>query len=435
MTNSKPSARKRQSAKQPAKLPLTKHPKGYWCKKIKGKLHYFGKVEGDEDGQKALAKYLDAKDEILAGRKPSGHRSGGLTVADAGDWFCNAKRAKVESGEITERTLREYIATANRMAKIFGANRLVENLGPEDFGALRADIAKTWGPHRLASEITRVRTVFKWLHASKHIATPLDFGPDFAKPSKRIMRLQRAEGPERMFERDEIHQLLDAADVQMHAMILLGVNLGFGNHDCGSLTLDLATEAIATGILDWPRPKTGVARRGWLWPETRQALQAVLDSRPAPRHPEAVDKVFVLPSTRGPWTHSDANHNNVATRFNKLQDEVGVRTMGRAFYSLRHVFRTVADETCDQVACNLVMGHSDSSMASAYRERVGGDRIERVCEHVRSWLYGDGDGDGQDDRPEQQEGHSGDVGPVDDLGGGDDGPVLLSFAMTFSLAG
>jgi hypothetical protein len=29
--------------------PLTAHPAGYWCKKIRGKLHYFGKWE-DPDG-------------------------------------------------------------------------------------------------------------------------------------------------------------------------------------------------------------------------------------------------------------------------------------------------------------------------------------------------------------------------------------------------
>jgi hypothetical protein len=291
-------------------------------------------------GQQALARYLDVKDDLLAGRKPRGHKSGGLTVADAGDWFCNSKRQSHESGEITAKTLKEYIHTANRMARVFGANRLVDDLSPDDFEQLRADISSTWGPYRTASEIQRVRSVFKWLFESELIAKPMNFGPGFKKPSKRTMRVQRASKPLKLFSsRKRSIKLLAGADVQMRAMILLGCNLGFGNHDCGGLTLDLATEAIRTGILNWPRPKTGVPRRGILWPETITALKEAIESRPAPKTPEAADKVFVTRNSGKPWTHGDASHNSVSFEFNKLQDAVGVRVMGRAFYALRHCFR------------------------------------------------------------------------------------------------
>jgi hypothetical protein len=35
--------------KPSSEYPLTAHPAGYWCKKIRGKLHYLGKWE-DPDG-------------------------------------------------------------------------------------------------------------------------------------------------------------------------------------------------------------------------------------------------------------------------------------------------------------------------------------------------------------------------------------------------
>ena len=53
--------------------------------------------------------------------------------------------------------------------------------------------------------------------------------------------------------------LLDGAGVQLKAMMLLGINCGFGNADCASLPLSALN--LETGWIDYPRPKTGVPRR------------------------------------------------------------------------------------------------------------------------------------------------------------------------------
>src|SRR5215475_2319024 len=69
-------------------FPLTAHPAGYWCKKIRGKLHYFGPWS-DPDG--ALAKYLEQKDALHAGKTPR-PEPGALTVRDLASTFLNHKK-------------------------------------------------------------------------------------------------------------------------------------------------------------------------------------------------------------------------------------------------------------------------------------------------------------------------------------------------------
>ena len=58
-------------AKPYQEFPLTAHQNGQWCKKIKGKVWFFG-VWSDPDA--ALRKYLDEVDEIQAERDPGRNR-------------------------------------------------------------------------------------------------------------------------------------------------------------------------------------------------------------------------------------------------------------------------------------------------------------------------------------------------------------------------
>ncbi len=66
-------------------------------------------------------------------------------------------------------------------------------------------------------------------------------------------------------------------------MILLPANGGFGVTDCAQLSR--AALAVRPGWLDFPRPKTGVARRFPLWPETAAALAAAERCGPGRRVP------------------------------------------------------------------------------------------------------------------------------------------------------
>src|SRR5262245_14706528 len=77
-------------------FPLTAHPARQWCKKIRGKIHYFGPWD-DPDG--ALKKYLEQKDALHAGRKPR-EDSDGVTIKELANRFLNAKAASRDAGEL-----------------------------------------------------------------------------------------------------------------------------------------------------------------------------------------------------------------------------------------------------------------------------------------------------------------------------------------------
>src|SRR5689334_6367572 len=103
-TNSTASAAagKSEKPRKPAKpakprpdFPLYAHAAGYWAKKIRGKVHYFGPWD-DPDG--ALDKYNAEKDALHAGRKPRPDPDA-LTVQQLGNSFLNHKQAVVDSGE------------------------------------------------------------------------------------------------------------------------------------------------------------------------------------------------------------------------------------------------------------------------------------------------------------------------------------------------
>jgi integrase len=190
-----------------------------------------------------------------------------------------------------------------------------------------------------------------------------------------------------MFEAAELRQILDTAKMPMRAMILLGVNCGFGNHDVGGLPS--AALDLDAGWVRFPRPKTGIDRRCPLWPETIAAVREWLARRPEPRDPEHTGLVFVT-KKKGSWAKdATGSHDSpLSKEFATLLRALGLYKPRRNFYSLRHVFETIGGESRDQVAVDFIMGHSREDMASVYRERISDERLRAVVEHVRTWLFG-----------------------------------------------
>jgi integrase len=380
-----------------ADFPLFPHQTGRWAKKVKGTLRYFGPWE-DPDG--ALKRWLEQKDDLLAGRVPRKAGVGGVTVAELCGDLLDAKLRLVQSGELAERTFGEYKAVTDIIVEVFGKNRLVSDLRSDDFDKLRAHLSRTSGPVRLGGEVGRVRTVFKFAVDTDLIDRPVKFGPAFKRPSRRVLRLARKANGPRMLEADELRRVLDKAPQPLRAMVLLGANCGLGASDVGRLRLSHLD--LDSGWLDFPRPKTGIDRRCPLWAETVEAVKDAIANRPTPKDPDDADLVF-LTKQGNPWVRMTASTTDdkenfvpgipldaLAQRFAKLLDDEGLKRPGLGFYALRRGLETVGGEAKDLVALDAIMGHARDDMASLYRERISDDRLRAVVEHVHGWLFGKG---------------------------------------------
>lgn len=363
-------------------FPLFPHATRRWAKKIRGKLHYFGPWD---DPQGALQRYLDQKDDLLAGRTPRGQKEG-CSVRDLVNRFLTTKRHLADTHELKERTFQDYHSSCGRVIDAFGKSRLVDDLLADDFEGLRTTLAKTRGPVALGNEIQRIRVLFKYAYDQGLIDRPMRYGQTFRRPSRKTLRLARnAKGP-RLFKRRELRAMIESAGPQVRAMILLGINCGLGNSDVGHLPL-LAVD-LERGWLRFPRPKTGVDRRCKLWPETVEALRVAIEKRPQPKSSVDADLVFI--TKRGQrWAHDRAT-SPLSAETAKLLTKLGLKRPGLNFYALRHTFETIAGDRGDQVAVDFIMGHAPSSrdMGAVYRERVFDHRLVAVVKHVRRWLFG-----------------------------------------------
>jgi hypothetical protein len=81
-------------------FPLFAHAAGVWAKKVRQRLHYFGPWN-DPDG--ALKRWLEQKDDLLAGGTPD-PETDGIAIRDLANRFLTAKKHLVDTGEITPRT-------------------------------------------------------------------------------------------------------------------------------------------------------------------------------------------------------------------------------------------------------------------------------------------------------------------------------------------
>ena len=301
----------------------------------------------------------------------------------------NSKRHLLDTREITQRTFADYYHTCDRIVSEFGRNRLVDDLVADNFEQLQGSLSKTRRPVALGNEIQRVRSIFKYAYENGLIDKPIRYGQAFKKSSKKVIRKARNGNGKWMFEAEELRLILDAAGQPFKAMVLLGINCGFGQTDVSSLPASVIDFDDSWVVI--PRPKTGIERRCPLWPETAEALKDAIAKRPRPNE-KADDTLVFLTKYGNPWTRVSQGEkhawvDSIGLQFGKLLKSVSLKREGLNFYAIRHTFQTVAEECRDLPAVKHVMGHPDDSMSAVYRERISDERLRAVTDTVRVWLW------------------------------------------------
>lgn len=360
-----------------ADFPLSWH-KGAcsFTKKFQGKAYYFG-----PDPQTALEAYLKQKDYLIAGVEPPKDNTD-ISVRDLVNHYLIHREQdrgskKTSTNHISDRTFAEYKDTGRVMVELWD-RRSVAMLRPMDFATLRHKL-DSGSPDRLRRRMTNVRSIFKWGRSVGLINVDVKYGNEFDLADKSQLRKAKANRKEPILDAATINAALEAAWPAMKAFILLGINCGFYSKDIN----DLRNSYVDGEFIQFAREKTGIDRRCWLWPETREAIAAAK----APENAE--DRMFL--SKRGKPLHVPHGLNRtdlIACNWTELKKLIGLKRENSGFKCFRHTFRTEADGAKDPEAVRMVMGHTDGSVGEFYRHRFDDERLIAVAQYVHDWLFG-----------------------------------------------
>lgn len=375
MSNSNKKSRKTRSDK----FPLTLHKTGQYCKKIRGKIYYFG-----TDKNLAYQRYLEQAAFLHNGNLSSQHskeNGNDISIKCLCNLYIEHQRSRAEIGQIKLRHVYEQTTSLRSFVKFIGAVSLVGEIKTVDLQSfIQKLIRSKKAANTINNRIAVIKAMFNWALENDIIT--------HAPNLKAVKKITKIKKEKFTFSIDQIHKLLEHADVQMKAMIFLGLNCGFGCTDCAELkwkNLDLKNSRVI-----FPRGKTGVLRNLSLWPETIQALKAV------PKNGELVfytvkgnPWVRVIQRTDEAGNEKLTKDDAVTKQFSKLLRKTGIKVLkGVGFYTLRRTAATLAARSGDPFAVQRILGHTDLKMASVYVQDVS-EQTDRVIDNTRRLIIRD----------------------------------------------
>ena len=355
------------------KFPLTLHKTGQYCKKIKGKIYYFGK-----DKQLALERYLEQASLLHHNRNSTVKKKNtDMTLKTLSELYLQYQLSKVQSDELTARHYTDQINCLNKFVNSIGRFVKVKDISTLDLQKYRRQVNKSYSSQRTNLNISVMKAMFHW---AKKNDISIEIPNIDAISRNKIDHQQRY-----IFSSEEIRKLLELADVQMKVMIWLGLNCGFGCTDCAKLqwvNFDFKKNRVILA-----RGKTGILRDLPLWPETVEALKNI---------PHREGKLVFYTKHEKPMiseryigsgnSRKYSSTNMVTTKFTRLMKKAGIHVpKGTGFYSLRRAAATMAARSGDPFAVQRLLGHADLKMATRYVQDVS-KQTDEVISKSRNYV-------------------------------------------------
>jgi len=248
------------------------------------KRYYYGPwydASGKSRWKEALELFTAERDTIHLGKTPDRRAANVVTLADLLNEFRDEKQKKLDEKKLTQSSFDDIEEVCDMIATL-GKARPAESLRKHDFKELRSLLitgkqGQTLGAKTQHRKLSIARSVFNFANTDTELRLDIKFGKLLAGPEAKELRAARNAVGERLFEPQQILDLIAIAKPQLKAMILLGINCGFGNDDCARLQIESLD--LVGGWHKLARHKTEIRRRAPLWTETVAALYHVVKIR------------------------------------------------------------------------------------------------------------------------------------------------------------
>ena len=189
------------------KFPLTLHPTGQYCKKINGKIHYFG-----TNKKEALERYLEQA-TYLHGGQNSAHKAsnGSMTLKELCDLYLEYQHSKLLTGTLSARHHNDQISSLGKLMSFFGKGRRIKSISTLDLQNYKRKLQGAYGSaHRLNLHISAMKAMFHWARRNDI----LENVPNIDAVSRGKIVHQEMY----TFSFEQIDKLLSVANVKMKAM-------------------------------------------------------------------------------------------------------------------------------------------------------------------------------------------------------------------------
>ena len=149
------------------KFPLTLHPTGQFCKKIKGKIYYFG-----SNRTEALQNYLKKATVLHGGTNVFKILvSDNMTLKQICDMYLSFQFSKLQANDLTVNHYNEQVGSLNRFMTFLGRNIEIKDISTIDLQNYKRRIQQSHlSVSMLNLHISIMKALFHWARKMMYLS-------------------------------------------------------------------------------------------------------------------------------------------------------------------------------------------------------------------------------------------------------------------------